>query len=312
MRYEAPGAVVDVQMPWASTGLTGTLAVRLVKVTTGGADTTVTARHTTLIVENPAGSKLYEATLTLPSTAGDYAPIWDDGMTFLRGDPIRVTPDIPVPAGGTDEPYFTPGEFRARYPENSTAQDLTDDQVNAARATAEEIIEHECHVAFVPRSKMITLSGEGLTRASVPLYLIREITTVTVDDEVVDATAYRIGPGAIYRTTSWNRGVSNVVIELLHGYDAPPRRIKEAAMMLAFHRAVKGPIDDRATSIPAGEAGGTITLLTPGVGNAMTGLPEVDAAIIAHRLPPLGSVSSVPMTDSANTYPSDVDSFAIG
>jgi hypothetical protein len=97
-----------------------------------------------------------------------------------------------------------------------------------------------------------------------------------------------------------------------HGYDYPPERIKAAAIMLTFHRAIKGPIDDRATSIPAGEAGGVITLLTPGVGAAITGIPEVDAAIIAHRLPAIGSVSSVPTTDSANTYPSNLDTFAIG
>lgn len=206
--------------------------------------------------------------------------------------------------------YFAVSEARAKYP---ALEDKTWDEVADARAVAEEIIEHACNVAFVRRAKKLTLSGEGKTRASIPIYMARAIQSVAVDGEVqtVDSS-YRVGPGAIYRTATWRHDISNVDVIVEHGFDYPPARIKDAAIMLAYHRAVKGPIDDRATSMPAGEAGGTITLLTPGVGNAITGLPEVDAAIIAHRLPPIGSVSSVPMTDSANTYPSDVDSFAIG
>lgn len=272
------------------------------------------------------------ATVTITTAAGavivDAAPADDVG----EGSVIYELPPDDVPLGvltvewtatfdGYEQtkrqyievnggPYFTVSEARAKYP---ALADKTWDEVADARSVAEEIIEHECHVAFVPRAKKFTLSGEGKTRASIPLYLIRAIQSVTVDGDVQDVdTSYRIGTGAIYRTATWRQDISNVVVIVEHGYDLPPQRIKDAAMMLTYHRAVKGPIDDRATSIPAGEAGGVINLLTPGVGAAITGLPEVDAAIIAHRLPAIGSVSSVPTADSANTYPSELDTFAIG
>lgn len=236
------------------------------------------------------------------------------------GQMDRLTADWVSPTHGTLTSYveivggfyFSVSEFKARYPNDSTVQDLTASQVAEARRTAEEIIEQACNVAFVPRALTLTVSGQRSTKLALPLYLLRTIESASIDGEVQDVSDYRVAGGAVYRWTSWPRNPSNVAIVVTHGYDFPPRRIKDAAMTLAYHRAVKGPIDDRATSIPAGEAGGVITLLTPGVQGAVTGIPEVDAAILAYRLPDPGSVSSVAAVDSADAYPDPLEDFATG
>lgn len=201
-----------------------------------------------------------------------------------------------------DTPYFTSAEFRAFFPNDAAVQALTDDQIDTARGTAEEIIEKACHVAFTPRTKVVTLSGSNGTRISVPLYKVREVTGATVDGVTVDVAKLSLADSSVYYS-GWTQGFGNVALSVSHGYDAPPLEIKEAAMTLAKHRAIKGPIDDRAVGVPTDA--GIITLATPGQRGSVTGLPSVDQAIQQYRLPAPTSVASVSMTDSGNLYPPD-------
>lgn len=308
LRYEIPGSTVDYVLN-ASTG--STYYVTLKKVVTGGADTVAVPRTSTGVAEDPADSGIYVASVTLPVEPADYYPLWDNGGTPIRDDDItRVTYSIPASAS-PGAPYFTPDEFRAKWPGDADVQALDDDRIDSERLLAEEIIEKACNVAFVPREKTLSLVGEPSTKLALPLYLVRSLTSVTVAGDVVaDLSAYRIVRSAIYRPSSWLR--RDVVVTVEHGYDAPPLEIKHAAMLLTKHLAIRGPIDDRATSIPAGEAGGTITLLVPGQNGAVTGIPAVDRAIVAYRLPDPSSVSSVVAGDPVPDYPATYDDFATG
>jgi hypothetical protein len=91
-----------------------------------------------------------------------------------------------------------------------------------------------------------------------------------------------------------------VVVGYEYGADEPPERVKRAVLLLAKNWLVNGPIDDRATAIPAGEAGGVITLATPGIRGANFGIPEVDAVVEQYRIKQ--GIYSVPLTRAENTY----------
>lgn len=195
--------------------------------------------------------------------------------------------------------YFSTAEFKDAHPNDAEVQALTSSQIQKARQTAEEIIEKACNVAFVPRAKRLTLSGDGRTRLGIPLYKVRRVSAYSIADVVGDTSLVTLEGSSAYRSI-WTRGFSNVALTVEHGYDEPPAEIRDAAMTLTYHRAVKGPIDDRAIGIPTD--GGIVTLATPGVRGAVTGLPGVDQAIQQYRLPPIVPMS-VPLYDRGNAYP---------
>jgi hypothetical protein len=95
--------------------------------------------------------------------------------------------------------YFTVAEFRARH--GVLQADHDDDAVNAARVTAEEIIERECHVAFEPREETLVLSGDGGTRLGIPRHRVRSVSAAAVNEVAVatpgDLTLHQ---GSVYRT----------------------------------------------------------------------------------------------------------------
>jgi hypothetical protein len=65
--------------------------------------------------------------------------------------------------------------------------------------------------------------------------------------------------------------------------DYPPPGAVEAALVLAKHKLVKGPIDERATQRPS--EFGPVNLATPGMFGARFGIPVVDAFVSATRIP---------------------------
>jgi hypothetical protein len=86
------------------TGLTGTLGVRI----TDNAGATVTARATTGIAEYPAGSGIYEVTLTAPDTRGQYTLVWDDGINYAVDELVVTSSATGTVAGDT---YATTDEL---------------------------------------------------------------------------------------------------------------------------------------------------------------------------------------------------------
>jgi hypothetical protein len=54
-------------------------------------------------------------------------------------------------------------------------------------------------------------------------------------------------------------------------------------MLLTKVWLIKGPLDDRLTSLSTDD--GTFTLLTPGVRGSVFGIPEVDATLAQYRVP---------------------------
>jgi hypothetical protein len=71
--YAQPGASFEAAVSGFPTGGVGSVGVRI----GNGVGGTVTARTTAGVVEFPAGSGIYLATLTAPATAGQYVVVWD-------------------------------------------------------------------------------------------------------------------------------------------------------------------------------------------------------------------------------------------
>jgi hypothetical protein len=93
--YVAPSTAFEATAQNFPTGIAGTIGVRVVD----NAGATVTARTTAGIVEHPAGSGIYGATLTSPAVAGQYSVVWDTGGSDVSWavEDLVVTPTaIPV------------------------------------------------------------------------------------------------------------------------------------------------------------------------------------------------------------------------
>jgi hypothetical protein len=138
--YALPGATFEAALDGAPTGLTGTLGVRILDTPAG---TSILARTTAGIVEQPAGSGLYAVALTAPSTAGTYSVVWDTGggsPTYARED-LVVTVTIPAPVATSGPSYTTPDAVRSELGVDSTT--LTDDAAGALILTAEDLVDGE-------------------------------------------------------------------------------------------------------------------------------------------------------------------------
>jgi hypothetical protein len=198
----------------------------------------------------------------------------------------QVSANFTVDLAAVATGYFTVAELRATENKLGDVDAFPDDDLDAMRQTVEEAFEHEeaANVAFVPRLRTETFSGSGTERLVVSAARVRSAVSATADGEPLDVTAARaVTKRGLWLPATWPAGDSNLVVTYEHGYDAPPLRVKRAALILA-----KGPIDDRATQVPDG-AGGAINLATPGLFGARFGIPEVDAVIAQYReRPPAG------------------------
>ncbi len=111
MTYANPSTSTEVSATGFSTGLVGTIGVRLLD----GQGGTTLARRTTGIVEEPAGSGIYVATFTSPSTTGRYTVVWDSGgaSPSWAAEDLTVTYTIPDGSPSTAAAtYATPAQLR--------------------------------------------------------------------------------------------------------------------------------------------------------------------------------------------------------
>jgi len=82
-------------------------------------------------------------------------------VTWVSGTKGTLTSVVEVVGGF----LFSISELRAMLPDTKTAQAITDDQIKQARIFAEQALEDEADVAFVPRYYRETFSGTGVTTA---------------------------------------------------------------------------------------------------------------------------------------------------
>jgi hypothetical protein len=185
------------------------------------------------------------------------------------------------------DPYFTVDELRAADPKLTDDTKYPDENLEEARDYAEQAIEDAAHVAFVPRTATERISGLGVQNVYAAHYRVREVTELVIDGTTVTdlSTTKVAGSRRLWRQEGWPLGIVNVELTYEHGHDAPPKRIKAAALTLAKAYLLKGPLDDRVTRIISPATGDTEVLAVPGRGGSEFGIPEIDAAIARYREP---------------------------
>lgn len=187
--------------------------------------------------------------------------------------------------------FFTTAELRAMDAALTDPAKFSDAQLELMRALVEQSLEDACDVAFEPRQSTGTpsrsagaFSGDGSRWLSLPVHMLRSVTAVGHDGQALDLAGVKISGRLVWRYDGWPLGVANLTVTYTHGYDAPPLRVKRAALILAKVWLLAGPVDDRATQFATVD-GSTINLATPGVLGSTFGVPEVDAVVRQYRVP---------------------------
>lgn len=156
-----------------------------------------------------------------------------------------------------------------------------DATLSGKRAEIAEFFERECGVSFAPKYGREQVAGNGSTSLWLRRSRISRLLAVTVDnvaltsDQLADIDVYEYGK--LYRPSGWPcSGKRNVVVEYEHGWQTPPAKISEAAMILARYDLVVSDLSDRTVSY-ANDLG-QFRLSVPG-SKYPTGIPTVDAVL---------------------------------
>ncbi|CAB4218402.1 hypothetical protein UFOVP1608_26 [uncultured Caudovirales phage] len=265
--YDEDGALTDVDV---DTDVTVSI--------TDSAELEVNTGTATAPVDPTVGVYTYVVPKTVTADLDTYTVEW----TFTLDAVERTISTQFESVGGH---LFEIADFRAVDSVLVDADAYPSAKIRQARVNAEQTIETAAHVAFVPRVSTRTLSGDNTTTLVVPDSHIRSIYSVSIDD--VDLTEGEMlyveieDSGIIKRTDGnlWTDGFKNIVIRYEHGWDAPPERIRKAAMLLAYEALVPSQLNPRATSqsTDLGEFRISVANMDK---DRFTGIPEVDAAIM--------------------------------
>ena len=118
--YAAPSATVEAAVVTPTTGLVGTIGIRIIDTPSGS---TFLARTTASIVENPAASGIYIWSGTGPTSAGTYSVIWDTGSGTWGQEDLVVTSSGIVAAAPTGSDLCTVADVKAIRELTTTASD---------------------------------------------------------------------------------------------------------------------------------------------------------------------------------------------
>lgn len=188
-------------------------------------------------------------------------------------------------------------DLRAARAEFENLTKYSNAKLRAARTSAEQLFERECHVAFVPRGGRHTFVSAAprvvdnvtgsRSRLMLPTVALRKLYDVTIDgvaltaDELAAVTVYPWG--AIDRVKPWPAG-STIAVHYEHGYDAPEGHVTDAIIELAADGLIPSSLPARATGQSTDV--GFLRFTVAGRDGA-TGIPRVDAAIERERRPNL-------------------------
>lgn len=241
------------------------------------ATVTITRDNGTAVVTDAAttnaGTGVVTYTLTPAQTAT--LDILSVAWTATFGGQAQAFIDVVEVAGDV---LFTVAQARALKPLDNTTT-YTTQRILDARTMAETALEDACKVAFVPRYFRVTLDGRGSTDLLLPMVRPLTVTAATIDDAAVTVDDVELyDDGRAYLPSGWTAGRRNVTITGTHGYQFPPPRVGRAALLLAKRFLVDSPVSDRATSMTT-EDGTTQFLVTAGVRQAATDVPEANAVI---------------------------------
>lgn len=188
-------------------------------------------------------------------------------------------------------PYFTTDDLRG-LPDIDDQERFSDERCEAAHDWIVGVVERECGTSFIPTVvEDERLSGGGLDWLALRHTYVQSVEAVTVDDTAYtsdEVEALLVQDGFLYQPSygTWpSTARGNVLVSYTHGYSTePPVDLKEAMMRAARYWLLTqhqwSAADARSTSIS--NEFGNVQLSVAGR-DRPTGLPDVDATIIAWR-----------------------------
>jgi hypothetical protein len=183
-------------------------------------------------------------------------------------------------------PYLTASDARDR--DKRLAQ-ITDADIESGVADFEASFEKYCGHAMTTREATVTIPGHT---AGPYLFLVDEhgdnllhvsaVESVEIDEVAVTDFVLRSAVGALYRASGWYG--TDVVVELAHGWTAPPTDILEACTeyVLAISRYHESRVSRDVISVTS-EAGTTRNSTPAWEGLRPTGFTEVDRRVAPYR-----------------------------
>lgn len=249
---------------------------------TNSAGTVVVAAGTATVVDGHSRT----VTLTASQTA-----LVDRLTAVWTSDGVAVGTTVHDVVGGV---LISSTDFQQREP-TQTGVELS--SFLRARREVDDLFRRVCHRSFVPAFQVETVDGQerwyGHRGGDVVLRYphLRSVrfanvinadgTRTAVSD--VDLVEPNVSGVAVLRGSAcWPSGDLEIGYE--HGYDRPPDDVRGAAARLIRDVLGSGTsaVPSRAT-IYTDAQGATTQLATPGLGPFITGIPEVDEVLRAHR-----------------------------
>lgn len=174
------------------------------------------------------------------------------------------------------------------------------DELIADRTEVEYQFESVCRRAFVPRFRSEEIESRGSRRLILGWPDLREVVWadywdgtawVAVSNYGVDVTQVSPSDAGLAdlpdNSTCWPSG--RVRVGYRYGWDRPPADLQRAAVKAtrARRHQDRSGIEDRATVVTVPDVG-TMQLATPGMGQWVTAIPEVDEALKRYKFVVVG------------------------
>jgi hypothetical protein len=192
----APDATFLSELDNAPTGLVGTIGVRIIR---DSDQVEVLARTTKGIVESPAGSGHYTATLVAPSTAGDYSVLWDSGTVTPS---TTAVDDLVVGTTFASASDLTTVEAVREFTQKRSTDTAQDAVIQMLISAASKMVSRYTERQFFPETG-VKHTFEW-NHVSQPMFVdfmpfeLRTATAVTLDTDgsphVLDPTEYKLWP----------------------------------------------------------------------------------------------------------------------
>lgn len=210
---------------------------------------------------------------------------------------------------------FSLADVRAHNPNLESEAEYASELIIAKRLEVEDEVEDICDVAFVPRYQRVVVDGTGSNEVLAGVQMIRTIRSCRIyastgSTSYTSLNASQLAglvftrDGLVRRTDggSFDYGLGNIVLEVEHGYTAPPADLRTAVLDRLHDRLIdpNSAIPSRARAYTA--ADGFSYELTRS-DEFSTGIPSVDAVYQRYSLRKKNGDGAAPASRTINFDP---------
>lgn len=245
----------------------------------------------TAVTDNADGTYEYEVTYDLTSTLGRWTVTWTEAAGQVFVTYVEIVGSLLV-----DEADLRTHDLSAM----SSTTVYTDAMLATARDGALDKLEQWTGRSWIPRFGQVQLAGNG----DYSIWLADGIRKyggggwssdiLSIQSATVSGTAVTVGNIVIEPLTSelirtdgvWTQATRtsprNITVNYTYGWEHPVDNVERIVALLVRDQLVATAIEDRAMSFS--DELGTMRFTTPGVGQAVSSIPEVNEWVRAHRI----------------------------